>query len=318
MLSPLESTILDGSLSSRTDLLDFYSALVSEWGVKLRTTPSVLEESAPLSDLIGHAELLAFSIQEFEGIPDDQQEGAKPGMLSVLEFYHSLANLFSHASKNGSIRVSVPAPQSVYSIVFTPVTSTISSLNSILSGYKSAFEASLTSPIVKPTNSSERLYDAKTVDKFNGYVMDMCNLVWRNRALNTDDPNAQACLIPPRNISTLSQYVQNINEAAKHYDRESAFHCTLPLLFSLSHHAAYCNLSAACFAELEENQQIADHRPKLRKPASPKSLQALEKEGGAKISWQEYRIHLLDWLDAIGSRGTSDLMRNTMKALRKE
>jgi centromere protein I len=59
-------------------------------------------------------------------------------------------------------------------------------------------------------------------------------------------------------------------------------------------------------------------RPKLGKPATHKALVALEKDGGAKMSWQEYRVHMLDWLDAIGSRGTGILMRSTMKALRKE
>jgi hypothetical protein len=39
-------------------------------------------------------------------------------------------------------------------------------------------------------------------------------------------------------------------------------------------------------------------------PRHPIALQALEKDGGAKFTWQEYRVHMLDWLDAIGCRGT--------------
>jgi centromere protein I len=38
-LSPLESAVLDESLRSRTALLGFYSTLIGQWGVKLRSQP---------------------------------------------------------------------------------------------------------------------------------------------------------------------------------------------------------------------------------------------------------------------------------------
>jgi len=306
------------SQGALVDLLDFYTSLITEWGVKLRNQPSISEESVSLSEVIKHAELLASSMLELAAIVDDNQDKARPMMLSVLEFYRSLANLFSHASQNAKIRLTVPPAPTVYTIVFTPSIATISILNSILAGYKSSFEASLTSKVIKPPKPSEPLYKAELVSQFNGYVMDMCNLVWRNRALNTEDPNALGCLIPQASVETFTNYIRNVKDASRHYDRESAFNTTLPSIFSLSHHPAFCNLSAACFVDLEESQQIPEHRPKLRKPVTQKALQTLEQEGGARVSWQEYRVHMLDWLEAIGSRGTSNLMRSTMKALRKE
>ncbi|KAJ5147878.1 Centromere protein Cenp-I [Penicillium atrosanguineum] len=318
--SPLESAMMNSSSSSQTallDLLDFYSSLISEWGTKLRNQPSVSEESTSLSEVIKHAELLASSIQEFAAITEDDQDN-RPMVLSFLEFYRSLANLFSHASRNARIRLTVPLAPTVYTIAFTPSIAIISILNSILAGYKSSFEASLTSEVITPSNPPEPLYKTAVVSQFNGYVMDMCNLIWRNRALNADDPNALGCLIPQASVAAFTEYIRNVNEANKHYDRESAFNSNLPSTFSLSHHAAFCNLSAACFADLEENQRIPKHAPKLRKPVTQKALQALEKDGGATITWQEYRVHMLEWLEAIGSRGTSNLMRSTMKALRKE
>lgn len=310
--------MLDGTLQSRMDLLDCYSGLISEWGVKLRIQPSRSEESVPLSHAIKHAELLASSIQEFTPIMDDSDTMAKPVVLSVLEFYKSLADLLSHASQNAKIRMTVPLAATVYTIAFTPSISAISALNSLLADYKAAFEASLTSQDIQQPTAPEPLYDNALVGRFNGYVMDMCNLLWRNRALNKDDPNAMGCLLPESTITAAANYIRNLNEAARHYDRESAFNLIVPSIFSLSHHAAFCNLSAACFADIEEDQKITDDRPKLRKPVTQKALQALEKDGGVKITWQEYRIQMLDWLDAIGSRGTGNLMRGTMKALRKE
>ncbi|KAJ5166421.1 uncharacterized protein N7482_005202 [Penicillium canariense] len=318
IFSPLESAMLDSAVSSRIALLNFYSALITEWGVRLRMQPSISAESFPSSKVIEHAELLASSLQELVPAAEGSDKHASPIILSVLQFYQSLANLYSHAAMNASIRLTVPLSPSVYSIAFTPSISVISALHSILASYKSSFEASLTSDVIKPQNPPEPLYRTELVNQFNGYVMDMCNLVWRNRALNTEDPNAQGCLVPASSTTALTEYVRSVNEAARHYDRESAFSVTLASIFSLSHHAAFANLSAACFAEVEEDQNIADHRPRLRKPATQKALQALEKDGGAKITWQEYRVHMLDWLDGLGSRGTSKLMRSTMKALRKE
>jgi centromere protein I len=313
-LSPLESAVLDESLRSRTALLGFYSAFISQWGVKLRSQSDTTEESVHLSQLIVHAELLAFSILEFS--VEDEDRTSKPATISVLDFYRTLSELFSHAPQDARFRLTLPHAQTVYTLAFTPSVAVISSLNSILAVYKSAFEASLNSEVLQAQNSPA--YGTDLVGRFNGYVMDMCNMLWRNRALNTEDPNALGCLVPVPTATALANYIKVLSQAARHYDRESAFHTSLTSIFSLSHHAAFCNLSAACFADLEEDQQIADHRPKLRKPVTQKVLQALEKDGGAKFTWQEYRVHMLDWLDAIGCRGTGILMRSTMKALRKE
>lgn len=150
--------------------------------------------------------------------------------------------------------------------------------------------------------------------------MDMCNLLWRNRALNTEDPNALGCLIPSQTNTSLTNYIRDVNDAAKHYDRESALHVTLSSIFSLSHHPAFCNLSAAAFAEFEDQNldQDQEQSVRMRKPVTQKALHALEKDGGVKISWQDYRVWMLDWLDGVGSLGTGNLMRSTMKALRKE
>jgi centromere protein I len=314
LLSPLESAVLDEGLGSRTALLDLYAGLISQWGVKLRSQTATSEECTPLSQMIVHAELLASSILEFS--TDEDQKAAKPASISVLDFYRTLSGLFSHAPQDARFRLTLPYAQTVYTLAFTPSAAVISSLNSILAVYKSAFEASLSSQVLQAQSTPG--YGTDLVGRFNGYVMDMCNVLWRNRALNTEDPNALGCLVPASTVTALTSYIKDASEAAKHYDRESAFHISVSSIFSLSHSAAFCNLSAACFAELEEDQQIGDDRPKLRKPVTQKVLQALEKEGGAKITWQEYRVHMLDWLDGVGCRGTGILMRSTMKALRKE
>ncbi|KAJ5341637.1 hypothetical protein N7541_010761 [Penicillium brevicompactum] len=314
LFTPMESAVLDESLGSRMALLEFYTGLISQWGVKLRSRPVTSDESLPLSQTILHAELLASSILEISAEQDQQL--SKPSSISVLDFYKTLSDLFSHAPQDARFRLTLPNAQTVYTLAFIPSAAVISTLNSILAVYKSAFEACLSSQVLQAQNSPA--YGTDLVGRFNGYVMDMCNVLWRNRALNTEDPNALGCLVPAPTVAALGNYVKDVSEAAKHYDRENAFYLSVASIFSLSHHAAFCNLSAACFAELERDQGISDDRPRLQKPVTQKVLLALEKDGGAKTTWQEYRVHMLDWLDGLGCRGTGILMRSTMKALRKE
>ncbi|KAI9934052.1 hypothetical protein MW887_005125 [Aspergillus wentii] len=320
ILEPLEVAVLDETLASRTIILDFYSCLVRQWGVKLRTQPANSPESKPLSRLIVHAELLALSILENSPTApyDDDIGKYKPGTLAVVEFYCTLAELFSYASSNGNIRLTIPLAPTVYTLLFTPIDSVISIISSVLASYKSSFESSLTSEVLQMPNSSESLYPTDLVGQFNGYVMDICNLLWRNRGLNGEDANALGCLMPPSTIAALTQYIKDSNEIARERKRDVVFHYNLSSIFSLGHHAALCNISAACFSDIEEENKITEGQPKLRRPVTQKALNALEKEGGVKMTWHEYRVRMLDWLEAADSRGIGELMRSTMKALRKE
>lgn len=319
-LIPLERALLNGAISSRTALLDFYSDLIRQWGIQLRAQPLTTEEFKPLGRLISHAELLALSTLEcltsMPDLTDAQHEKHKPATLSILDFYCTLAELFTHASMNGSIRLTVPLAPTVYTLAFTPINSVISIMCSVLASYKSSFEASLTSQVLRVPNSQESLYPTELVGQFNGYIMDICNLIWRNRGLNSEDPNAVGCLIPAPTVGALMRFIREYNERER--KRDFAFTYTISSIFSLSHHVALCNMSAACFSDIEEENNISDEQPKLRKPVTQKALSALEKEGGMKMVWQEYRVRMLDWLDATGSVGIGNLMRSTMKALRKE
>lgn len=322
--APLEAAVLDGSLSSKAVVLDYYASLTRQWGVKLRTCPttSTSKESKLLTSLITHAESLALSTLESPPTDDDYDEFTaqtqKPAALSVIEFYGVLAELFSHASLNANIRLTIPPAPTVYSIAFTPIVSLISILCSVLANYKSSFETSLSSEVLQIPNPPGSLYPTHLVGQFNGYVMDICNLIWRNRALNTEDPNALGCLISPTTVTALTQYTRNRNEVSRKRKREAPFNYNFSSLYSLSQHAALCNLSAACFADIEEESHIGEMQPRLRKPVTQKALNALEKDGGVRLTWQEYRVRMIDWLDGMGSRGIANLMRSTMKALRKE
>lgn len=299
------------SVAAGDAVLELYTSLIRQWGVKLRTKPANSEEFKPPSHLIVHAELLASSLLEKPPMDD-----SKPATQPVIEFYCALAELFSHAATNGAIRITLPLAPTVYTLAFTPINSVISILGSILATYKSAFETSMTSEFLQAPSPSESLYPKELVGQFNGYVMDICNLLWRNRGLNSEDPNAMGCLVPESGFNALTEYIHDMNDISRERKRDSSFQYALSSIFSLSHHVALCNLSAACFADIESS--LGADQPRLDRPVTQKALSALERDGGVKISWQDYRVRMLDWLDATGSRGIGDLMRSTMKALRKD
>ncbi|KKA25385.1 Mis6 domain protein [Rasamsonia emersonii CBS 393.64] len=322
-LEPLENAILDHTPSSRTALLDFYFSLIRQWGVSLRT-----EESAPgaagftpLISLITHAELLCLSVLEVPFTTYDRDtKPPKPISTSILQLYTGLANLYSHAADNGNIRLTIPLAPTVYHLAFTSSLAQISLLCAVLATYKSSFEESLASQTLQSPKPGGALYPTQMVGQFNGYIMDLCNLVWRNRGLNSEDPNALGCLLPAPTIAALTEYINDSNETMRRRKRPEgpAFHYTLPTMFSLSHHVALADHSAACFADFEDQQVTKEDQARLRRPVTQKALTALEKEGGVKVSWQEYRLKMLDWFDDRGSLGIGKLMRSTMKALRKE
>ena len=81
-------------------------------------------------------------------------------------------------------------------------------------------------------------------------------------------------------------------------------------LFSLSYHPSLSVLSKAAFAELERKADIQHAGP-----VNSRSLAGLAREGGVRVGWREYRVHVLKWLEAMGVNGIGNLGRATMRGL---
>ncbi|OAX80697.1 hypothetical protein ACJ72_04961 [Emergomyces africanus] len=318
--TPLENAILSDQLESKVLILQYYSSLIQHWGAVIRATPS-MSPVPPLPQVIDRAELLALTVLESpQSLERDEKIQKRSGTLAVLQFYADLAGLFNHAPTNGNIRITVPQPQIIYSLAFTPTLFHISTLCAILAGYKYSFETSLTSSTLQDNGLPERSYPTEIVSQFNGYVMDVCNLLWRNRGLNSEDPNALGCLVPATVVNELSKYMLELSERPDHDSDGEKHMYQLSAVFSLSQNVALCRISSACFSGIE--QALAETQGKslsvrLSRPVTQKALAALDKEGGVRINWQEYRLKMLEWLDEMGAEGVGNLMRSTMKALRK-
>jgi centromere protein I len=101
-------------------------------------------------------------------------------------------------------------------------------------------------------------YSRDFVNYFNGFVMDLCNCLWRNRALNNADKNALGCQIPEYPPTSpcftfgwlgvlTGRDVVGVLKAASE-DRGDS----LGVLFSLTHGTAFGLFAAQIFRALED------------------------------------------------------------------
>lgn len=289
--------MLDGSVESKVVILEFYTSMLRQWTALLldqSDTGTVNAEvhSSAFTDLVSHADLLCLSTLESMPL-------ALATISSILSFYETVATSISHCPTNPNIRITTPSAEVVYRLTFTTSLSTLSRLCSILSTYKTAFEAGMS----RAGEGSG--YPREYVNHFNGFLMDICNCLWRNRALNREDTNALGCLVPPTVVLALRTYATGLGHS-------------LPTLFSLSNSSTLCALSIACFRDLEEAAEDAEEGSlsiRHAGPVSQRSLTVLGNEGGLKVSWGNYRLEVLKWLEERGVKGVRELMFNTMTQL---
>lgn len=84
--------------------------------------------------------------------------------------------------------------------------------------------------------------------------------------------------------------------------------------FGLSCHPALVHLVADYVKEVEDEVGIAEEKRSFG-PVTQKSLAAGKGRGGLQMSWQEFRLGVLRYLEERGFGGVPRLMYNTMKPL---
>lgn len=154
------------------------------------------------------------------------------------------------------------------------------------------------------SNSADHIsYPKENVNRFNGFLMDICNCIWRSRAFNAGDLNALGCLLPASIVSLLTEYVSSLDPTI-----------SLPSLFNLSMSPLFSLLAISFVRGLEDKgeEEIAIRHAG---PVTQASLKQLEKNGGLKLQWGDYRLGLLRYLENKGVAGVGELMYNTLKHL---
>ena len=258
--------------------------------------PGVNDLMGSFAALVDHSSLLCLSLLASYTPTQDT--------ISIVLFYHeTLAQTISHASTHAHLRILAPYAETVYLLIFlNPTISTLSRLCSVLAIYKRTFEAAMS----KPPPGSTYEYPRDYVNHFNGFLMDICNLLWRSRAFNTSDTNALGCLLPPAVLPTTSAYLDAMTPPY-----------ALQTVFSLSHNSSLSAMSAAAFRDLEEKTGVDGRALRARHtgPVTQRSLEALAMDGGIKVGWADYRLEVLKWLGERGVGGIGNLMSCTMKHL---
>ena len=301
LLCPLETAIIDNTTDSAITLLEYYTSLSQHWTAQVLSHPisspsetgSSTSDFTAISALTAHASFLSLTILA-------STSPTQTNISSILSYHEALAYTISHAPSHTQIHVLTPLSQTIYLLTFqSPALSTLSRLCSILATYKRTFEAAM----ARPTHEYPRDY----VNHFNGFLMDICNLLWRSRAFNTSDTNALGCLLPPSDLPHLRTYAEALTPPQ-----------SVPSLFSLSNGPILCALSIAAFRELEdgagENEE-GSVRMRHAGPIGQRSLAALAANGGITVGWAEYRLEVLKWLGQMGVDGIGQLMFCTMKHL---
>lgn len=247
-----------------------------------------------MKDLIDHGSLLAFTVS--------QNSTSQASQSAILSFYESVTATLLDPSLKASIRILTPPSQLVYTLQFSSSLATLSRLCATLASYKLAFEAAMLQKAGAAQDSVVQNYPKDYLNHFNGFLMDVCNCLWRGKALHTGDPNALGCLIDSKVAAALTSYVATMDAM------------TLPSLFSFSTSPTLCLLAISYVRELEDSREH-DIEKRHAGPVSQASLRQLEVDGGFKLSWQDYRLGVLQYLENAGVPGIGSLMYNTMKHL---
>ncbi|QDS76726.1 hypothetical protein FKW77_001125 [Venturia effusa] len=283
VLAPLEQSILHGAHAPFDTLFGFYANLAQRWSLTLTNS---LSHKQAFDDLCQHVAVLAQSACS----------STDSCNTSVLNFYETIALATSSnvASDSNHIPIILPPPSVIYNVAMTPSLTILSRVSSLLATYKSVLETR-----IKSTTSLH----ADSTRVLNGYLMDICNLLWRSRALTTSDTNSFGCLCPATVTAELTSYTSRTNGDY-----------ALNKSFDFSHNSLIASLSRTAFDELE-----AREGKEMRHigPVTQQSLVMLGNAGGVKVSWKEYRVMMLMWLEERGVDGIKKLMFVTMKDLMK-
>ena len=218
---------------------------------------------------------------------------------TVIEFLEILVTPLRDFSTPAleNIPIIMPVPRTFYLLLFDISPSNLSGLCSVLAAYKETLQKRRNSLNPPPQ---------QIINQFNGYLMDVCNLLWRSRAFRKNDNIAMGCLL----TDSLSQSLQTYLEVV---DPEY----NISYMFGLSHHSILSSLSITALREQEDLAETRgeDLRVRHAGPATQRSLVKLDKDGGAQIPWKEYRVRVLDFLEEHSLGGIKELMFSTMKDL---
>jgi centromere protein I len=289
--------VLDNTPESQLFLLSFYTTLLQRWMVILVATNDV--SSLPVSavtDLIRHIDRLALTVSQTS--PTDSTH------LAILEFYQIASSLPAHPSLVRHVSITIPPAEFIYKLNFSHSLITVSGVCLVVSKYKRSLEAVMNGPARRQLTTAE----SEQVKTFNRFLVDICNCIWRSKALDAPDADTQGCRIAEPVIQSLTAYLAGVDPDTP-----------LASAWNLSNSPTFCLQSLSFLRDLEDTE-FAETSGGLRErhggPVSTRSLAALKRRGGLDLSWQDYRIGVLKRLQQNNLDGVHDLMYNIIANLK--
>ena len=307
VLSHLDRAVLASAHSPYETLFDFYASITSRWITYLVAGEATFSQAElqtgmqAFVDLCSHVSTLTLTALV-------TTETANFATLHLLE---STAIPMREALLSGSraVPLIIPPPHTLYLLAMSSSLNDLDGVCSLLTVYKQAYESE-----VRVSGESFQSH----VNRFNGYLMDLCNLLWRSQGLTSDEnvlggaksrskakASALGCLCPPDVFEELQEYVRSV-------DRDY----NIGSMLGLTHNPALGGMARSVAASLEEADEAA-HGYTLplyhAGPVTSNSLDVLRSQGGLEVSWLEFRAAILEWMEARGIAGIKELMWATMK-----
>ncbi|SAL95068.1 hypothetical protein [Absidia glauca] len=210
--------------------------------------------------------------------------------LSFFEFTASMSLQHDIPS------IVLPAASLVYRSFFSPNATVVSRICGILHKYKLSFESN--------DRQAEDWMDKHSedyLDHFNTYVLDICNCLWRNLAFDHREGSSSTFALSPDIIAFFHKRCDERGDS-------------LNLLFSLTHSSAFVGFSKQFMKIKTEELGLQSQPEDLITVESVKALVNIE---GEPMSYMDYRVDYLDYLNDLGFRGVYDLLYTCMASLIK-
>ncbi|KAK7965951.1 Mis6-domain-containing protein [Apiospora aurea] len=304
----LEAKVLDGTPGSQLAVLGCYTSLLRNWAAFLLAQPQGRDStSSAIPDLVTHVNKLALTVLQTAASNDSNSSSTIATHSAVLDFYEEASRIASNPQLLRHAQIVIPPPPLVYLLHFSGSPATVSRLCGVLARYKAGFQAAMAGTVVSSRKMSDT-YSVEYINEFNGFLMDVCNCLWRSRAFNAKDANAHGCLLAAGVVEDLAAYVRGFN-----------LNVALPAMFTLSASPAFGALATAHLRDLEEVEQgLGDLDVRHAGPVTKSTLAKLARDGGVNLSWDDYRLGVLGHLEDHGMSGVAELMNCTMTTLMKK
>ncbi|KAI6782946.1 Centromere protein I-like protein [Emericellopsis cladophorae] len=300
LFGPLETALGTHRPELQPSLVDLYTQILQHWKSLLLSSDVIPKHAKKtIQALVSHMNSISSLMLQ-----------ASPTVATsshVLDFYEEFARTVTHSSLRSHLRIEMPPSPVIYSLFFSGSLADTSRLCHVLSCFKQGFETAIMERARSDDPTQSGPYDRAYLNTYNGYLMDICNCLWRTRAFSSTEANAHGCLLPPPTVDALSAYLARVN---RNFGLESI--CGLSLAPTL------CFQSIQRFRELED-AELDRGRPLATRHAGPvtqASLAKLATSGGLSMGWQDYRVSVLNSLSDKGLPGIADLLKCTMTVLK--